>query len=128
MTREPRWLHRTVVDAIQEDRRRHHGGNRGILNAGSIESATGRPRNRFAYEGAGLFACAASYACGLARNHGYRDANKRTAYMAAVTFLAINGVRVRATPEDIMALMLDVATRAVDEDAIARWLEARAAK
>ena len=123
---EPLWLDRKLGDAIQEDQRQQHGGNKGILNAGSIDSALGRPRNRFAYEGVGLFACAASYVFGLAKNHGYQDANQRTAYMAALAFLRINGFRVRASPEEIIALMLDVANDLMNESAIEAWLERRA--
>lgn len=123
---EPLWLDRRVVDAIQEDQRQQHGGNIGIRDNGSIDSALGRPRNRFAYEGAGLFACAASYLFGLATNHGYQDANTRTAYMASITFLRMNGQHVRATPEEIIGLMLDVATGQLDESQIEAWLGSHA--
>ena len=123
---EPRWIDRKVLDAIQEDQRQQHGGNTGILNGGSIDSALGRPRNRFVYEGAGLFACAASYLFGIARNHGYQDANTRTSYMAALTFLRINGYRVQATPEEIITLMLDVANDLLDESGIEVWFVQRA--
>ena len=115
-----------MVDAIQEDQRQQHGGNSGVLNTGSIDSALGRPRNRFAYEGAGIFACAASYLFGLAKNCGYHDANKRTAYMVCITVLRINGHQVSATPEEIIGLMLDVATDRFDETQIAAWLESHA--
>jgi death on curing protein len=123
---EPRWLSRKVVDAIQEDQRQQHGGQRGILNASSIESALGRPRHRFLYERAGLVGCAASYLFGLTKNHGYLDANIRTAYMATLTFLRMNGVQVQAEPEEIIQLMLAVATDQIDEVAIERWLNEHA--
>ena len=45
-------------------------------------AALGRAPNRSAYTGADLFACAARYVFRLARNHGYQDANERTAYMS----------------------------------------------
>ena len=119
---EPLWLNRTIVDAIQEDQRQQHGGHPGVLNDPMIESALARPRNRFAYAGADVFACAASYVFGLAKNHGYQDANKRTAYMAGLTFLRLNGYRVTAGPQEIVALMLGVATDDVDEPGIAaQW-------
>lgn len=123
---EPRWLDRKVVDAIQEDQRQQHGGNTGVLNSGSIDSALGRPRNRFVCEGAGLFVCAAAYVFGIAKNYGYQDANKRTAYMVALTFLRINGFRIQASPEEIITLMLDVATDLIDESGIEEWFESRA--
>ena len=126
MTDEPKWIGRTVADAIHEQLRQQHGGNAGVLNEGGIESALSRLQNRFAYTGADLFECAAAYVYGLAKNHGYQDANKRTVYMTAWTFLRVNGFRVEATPEDIIRLMLDVATDALAEPAIAEWLRARA--
>lgn len=124
----PQWLSRHLVDAIQEDQRQQHGGNAGVLNDGSIESALARARHRFEYTGAGLLECAACYIFGLAKNHGYCDANKRTAYMAGLTFLRVNGLRIDASPEDVLQLMLDVATDIMDEVAIAEWLRTRATK
>lgn len=126
MTVSPLWLSRQVVDAIQEDQRQQHGGNAGVLNAASIESALARARHRAEYTGAGLLECAACYIFGLAKNHGYVDANKRTAYMVGLTFLRANGLRVDATPEDVIQLMLDVATDVSDESAITEWLRVRA--
>ncbi|MEO7360597.1 MAG: type II toxin-antitoxin system death-on-curing family toxin [Gemmatimonadaceae bacterium] len=125
---EPIWLARTAVDLIHEDQRQQFGGNAGVLNNGGIESALARARNRFEYAGANLFECAASYVFGLAKNHGYQDANKRTAYMTGWTFLRINGFRVRAAPTDIIQLMLDVATDVADESVIAHWLQERATR
>ena len=122
----PLWLSRQVVDAIQEDQRQQHGGNAGVLNAGSIESALARARHRFEYTGAGLLECAACYIFGLAKNHGYVDANKRTVYMVGLTFLRVNGLRVDASPHDVIQLMLDVATDVSDEPAITEWLRVRA--
>lgn len=114
------------MDGIHETLRRQFGGNFGVLNADGIESAIARARNRFEYTGTDLFECAACYVFGLAKNHGYQDANKRTAYMSGWTFLRINAVHVRAEPQDVIQLMLDVATDACDESAIAEWLRARA--
>lgn len=124
----PLWLSRQVVDAIQEDQRQQHGGNAGVLNDGSIESALARARHRAEYTGAGLLEGAACYIFGLAKNHGYVDANKRTAYMVGLTFLRVNGLRIDASPEDVLQLMLDVATDLRDEAAITEWLRARATK
>lgn len=123
---EPVWLARTVVDLIHEDQRQQYGGNAGVLNDGGIESALGRARNRFEYAGASLFECAACYIFGLAKNHWYQDANKRTAYMTGWTFLRVNGFFVRAAPNEIIQLMLDVATDVADESVIALWLRERA--
>jgi death-on-curing protein len=116
------------VDAIHEDQRQQHGGNAGVLNDGSIESALARARHRFEYTGAGLLECAACYVFGIAKNHGYADANKRTACMVGLTFLRVNRLGIDASPEDVLRLMLDVVTDSRDESAITEWLRVHATK
>ena len=120
-------MSRQLVDAIREDQRRLHGGNAGVLNEGSIESALARARHRYEYTGAGLLECAACYIFGIAKNDGYLDANKRTAFMVGLTFLRVNGIRIVAAPEDVLRLMLEVATDVADETAITEWLRVHAA-
>ena len=123
---EPRWLTRLIVDLIHNGQLQDHGGNVGVLNEGSIESAIARARNRFVYEQASVFECAAADGFGLAKNHGYQDANKRTAYMAGITFLYVNGWHVQAPDDEKILLMLDVAQDARSEPAIAAWLQRHA--
>ena len=120
------WLNRTVVDLIHEDQRQQFGGNVGVLDEGGIESALARARNRFEYADADLFECAACYIFALAKNHGYQDANNRTAFATGLTFLRLNHVKIEAAPADAIRLMIDVATDAADETAIARRLRERA--
>jgi CRISPR-associated protein Cas4 len=73
-----------------DDQRRLHGGNSGVLNTGAVDPALARPQHKAAYGTATRKNLAAAYVFGLARNHGYADANKRTA------FLRLNGRRVEA--------------------------------
>jgi death-on-curing protein len=57
-----------------------------------IESAIARPLNMFHYEQVeDLLTLAVRLGIGLAKNHGYVDGNKRTAVVALIEFLAING-------------------------------------
>ena len=92
---EPRWLSRRLLDAIHLDQLREHGGSPGVRDENALESALGRPRNRWLYDPASdLATLAAAYGYGLATNHGYVDGNKRVAFMALYTFLALNGWRV----------------------------------
>ena len=122
--KEPTWLTRSALDAIQADQCFQHGGSTGPLNEGLVESALARPRHQYAYAEADLYACAAAYVFGIAKNHGYQDANKRTAFIAGVVFLRMNGVRIVAEPRDVIGLMLAVATDVFDEAGIAAWLRA----
>jgi len=123
---EPIWLSRAVADHMHEDQRRLYGGNVGVLNDGGVESAIARARNRFEYTNADVFECAASYIFGLAKNRGYQDANKRTAFATGLTCLRVNGIRIDAPSTDGIQLMLDVATDVADESIIALWLRERA--
>lgn len=62
------------------------------LDRGLVESATMAPRS--GYYGS-LAELAAVYVFGLARNHGYQNANKRTAATAMAQFLGANGYPVK---------------------------------
>ena len=120
---EPKWLTRAMVDVFQIDLIRQHGGSPGVRDGGLIDSALARPLNRFAYEtDVDVIDLAASYAVGLAKNHGYIDGNKRVAFMAMYVFLRINGIRLVAPEPDAVRVMLDVATGALDERTLAAWL------
>lgn len=52
---------------------------------------------------------AATYARNVAINHGFNDANKRTAFLAAVTFLQANGIEIPEEPELWSARMVEIA-------------------
>ena len=85
------WVTATAVYAIHERQLDEHGGLDGVRDENSVESALARPQNLAAYESPDAAALAACYAVGIARNHGFADGNKRTAWAAAWTFLYING-------------------------------------
>ena len=125
---EPRRLTRSMVDAIHADQLQQHGGLPGVNDEGLIESALARPRNRWAYaddDSPDLATLAAAYGFGLAKNHGFRDGNKRVAFMAMYVFLGLNGQRIVAEEPAVVQLMRDVASGACSEDELADWLRAR---
>ena len=74
-----------------------------------------------------LAGLAAAYAFGLARNHPYRDGNKRIAFLALVTFLGINGRDFEASEEDVVATILALADGRLTEAQLARWIRDRSA-
>lgn len=121
---EPRWLWRALLDAMHRKLIQEHGGVYGVREEGMVESALGRPRNRWAYEGAeaDLAALAAAYGFGLARNHGYLDGNKRIALAAIHVFAWINGFELMAAEPDEVAVMLQVASGTMTEAALAGWI------
>ncbi|MFD8981394.1 type II toxin-antitoxin system death-on-curing family toxin [Streptomyces sp. NPDC059564] len=79
---------------------------------GLLESAVHRPRARMfgtpAYEDP--YEQAAALLHGIAANHPLVDGNKRTAWLAAATFLAVNGVDLGAVDQEAAYdLVIDVA-------------------
>jgi death on curing protein len=112
-----------MADAIHMDLLRSLGGAHGVRDSALIDSALGRPRNRFAYsETADVAEFAAAYGFGIAKNHGYVDGNKRTAYLVMYAFLKVNGYRIDAAEADVVAQMISVADGTTSEEHLAEWL------
>ena len=120
-----RWVREDVVYAIHDRQLAEHGGPEGVRDAGALESALARPRNLAAYEGPDAAALAAAYAFGLARNHPFADGNKRTAWVVARVFLAINGYRVEFDPPDAVRTIEALATGTLSETELAAWFRQR---
>ena len=81
------------VLAIHADQIERYGGSGGVRDLGALEAALYRPQTGYY---ADLIEEAAALWESLAQNHPFIDGNKRTAFGAAYTFLAINGVRITA--------------------------------
>ena len=112
-----------MLDAIHNEQIREHGGAYGTRDERLIDAALHRPQNRFMYEAqADLADLAASYAFGLAKNHGFVDGNKRVAFMACYVFLGLNGKRLVAHETDAFDVMTSVAAGEMDEPTVARWI------
>ena len=120
-----RWVERDVVFAIHERQLAEHGGADGVRDPGVIESALARPRNLATYATPDAADLAAAYAFGLARNHGFADGNKRTAWVAARLFLVDNGERLGFDPIDAVRIMEGVAAGLVSETDLADWFRPR---
>ena len=73
-----------------------------MRDPGLLESALYRPQTGHY---ADLVEEAAALWESLAQNHPLIDGNKRTAFAATYTFLAINGARLTATPGDAYAFV-----------------------
>ena len=123
---EPRWVPRLVVEAVHVDQVREHGGLIGIRDENALESALARARQRWTYEPEpDLPRLAADYAFGIARNHPFRDGNKRVAFVAAVVFLGLNGLDLIAPEDEVVAKMLALAAGELDEEQLASWIRSR---
>jgi death on curing protein len=120
--REPVWLSAELVKAFHARQLRLFGGPPGIRDEGALESALGRPINRWAYEQADLAELAAAYAFGIARNHPFVDGNKRAALLALVTFLGLNGVDFLVDEAEAVVMIRGLAAGEIDEAGLTRWI------
>jgi death on curing protein len=89
----------TLADilAIHVDQIERYGGSHGVRDLGLLEAALYRPQTGYY---ADLIEEASALWESLAQNHPFIDGNKRTAFAATYTFLAINGLRYAAGGED----------------------------
>jgi death-on-curing protein len=117
-----KWLSRQAIEIIHSEQLAEHGGLPGTRDENALEAALARPLHKNSYGEDDLFPLAAAYLYGFARNHAFADGNKRTAYLAAFTFLLINGHLIEATQADVIAFVLAVAAGEIDEDGATRFL------
>lgn len=122
MSDSPDWLTVEMIVAIHDEQLATHGGPSGIRDAGMLESALDRPRNKWAYENADLPELAAAYGYGIAKNHPFVDGNKRTSLLAIYTFLGINGIDFIVPEAEAAAMILALAAGEVSEESLAGWI------
>jgi len=119
-----RWLTAEEVRTIH-DRVLEPENLPGEDGARPIESSLARIEQRVHYGALDVDAAsiAAAYAVAIAKAHSFRDGNKRTALVAARTFLALNGYDlVDIDDEEIADLMEAVAGDRADEDTMRAYL------
>ncbi|AGB70689.1 MULTISPECIES: type II toxin-antitoxin system death-on-curing family toxin [Rhizobium] len=120
---EYKWLSREAIEIMHEEQLAEHGGLPGLKDENALEAALARPLNKAAYGENDVFALAAAYLYGLVRNHPFSDGNKRTGYLAAFTFLYINGYLIEADDGMIVTFVLGVAAGEIDEIGATQFLK-----
>lgn len=120
---DPLWLPKALILRIHDRQIDLFGGLSGMRDERLLESALSRPMNAYAYGEEDVFALAALYAAGIIRNHPFADGNKRTGYVAALTFLRAKGWRLIVPDEERIAKTLLLAAGDIDADAYAAWLK-----
>ena len=117
-----RWIEKDVVLAVHEHQIAEHGGIGGIREMGLIESALARAQNLSSYAAPDIFDLAAAYGHGLARNHGFIDGNKRTAYVVTRLFLRLNGYDLSAPPVERVIIFERLGKGTIGQNDLAAWL------
>jgi len=108
------------VLAIHADQIERYGGSQGVRDPGLLEAALYRPQTGYY---ADLVEEAAALWESLAQNHPFIDGNKRTAFAATYTFLAINGAHLTADAKEIHVLISGLYKKgSFNYEALVPWL------
>ena len=116
------WVPLAALYVVHDRQIARHGGAPGTRDPALLEMGCTRAMNRASYEDADVFAIATAYAYGIAKAHAFVDGNKRTAFVAAFTFLRLNGVPLRPDPDMGVRMMEELTSGQVSEDNFADWL------
>lgn len=88
-----------------------------------LESAVMKPRMAEYYEGASPTRQASLLAVGISQNQPFLDGNKRTAYLAALVFLDVNGLVLDDCDEALAEELIRVAERTQSLDSALNGFE-----
>ena len=96
-------IHRSLIE--------QYGGEGGIRDTSLLHSVIAMPKA--SYEGwylhADIFEMAAAYLYHIVQNHPFVDGIKRTGAAAAIIFLVMNGIDVKAEEDGLVEVTLDIA-------------------
>jgi len=121
------WTHRDLAMAIHDRILDEFGGTSGVRDENLLELALQRPQQLYAYREPrpDLAELAATLAFGIARNHPFVDANKRTALVCYRTFLALNDIELDASADEKYLTIVALAEGQLSEKKFGDWLRAR---
>jgi death-on-curing protein len=120
-------VHCLTVDELLEINAEVVGGGPALRDRGLLETAVARPQS----SAFGADACrdtaskAAALLHSLVPTHAFIDGNKRTAVVATLVFLDLNGYAVGWNQDEALDFVLGVALHQVDLDDAAAFLRQR---
>lgn len=100
------------------------GGSDGVRDIALLDSALESAFQTF--DGKELYPAkeekAARIGCGLVANHAFVDGNKRVGLLVMISFLAINGIKLNFTDDELVDLGLSLASGKVDYHKLLEWI------
>lgn len=100
------------------------GGSDGLRDVGLLESAINSPFQQFDNED--LYPTIqqkASRLCfGLVNNHPFIDENKRIGAHVMLVFLALNGIELEYTQDDLSSTILKLASNEISYQQLTKWI------
>lgn len=111
----------TIVE-IHAEVIKQFGGANGVRDENLLASAVLTPQSSFGGKSpyADIVEIAAAYLFYICRNHPFVDGNKRTAMVAAIVFLRLNGIEPLPDSAEWEKLMLDLAASKITRDETTR--------
>lgn len=122
------FLSQDEVLALHADQIARYGGSPGIRDPALLDSALSMPRATFGGQWLhdSLHEMAAAYLYHLVRGHAFIDGNKRVGLMVMLVFLGLNSLRLDATEDELVELVVDVAAGRVSKAEVAVFVKRHA--
>ena len=100
------------------------GGQSGLRNQSGLESAVGQVRATWGSEDLypDVYIKAAVLGFGISECQAFVDGNKRTAVVAMLTFLKVNGLSVPPAEDRIYEAMISIANKEMNKEGLAELL------
>ena len=117
-------LSKEQVIMIHEQLIKETGGASGLRDEGMLESALNTPFQTFGGEDVypSLQQKAARLCFGLVKNHPFVDGNKRIGAHAMLVFLALNGVELQHSQEELSDIILQAAAGEIETKDLLNWI------
>lgn len=95
----------------------------GVLKFDQLEAAQQRPAQFRHYDQTNdIFRIASRFIAALIQYHPFHNANKRTAATAGAIFLLLNGFELTGPGDQLIEILVGIATREYTEDDLECWL------
>lgn len=117
-------LSKEQIILLHQELIKETGGTDGIRDEGLLDSALNSPFQSF--DGVDSFPSiqkkAARLGFGLIKNHAFVDGNKRIGTHAMLVFLALNGIEIDYTQEELSTTILKVASGKYSFEELVQWI------
>ncbi len=124
---DPIFLSLDEVLEIHEQQIDRYGGSAGLRDLGGLQSAIATPQATFGgtFLHGSIPSMAAAYLFHLCQNHAFVDGNKRVGANSAITFLLLNDWKPNFDPDELVDVVLSVASGQIGKQQLIDIFETR---
>ncbi len=121
------WLNERQIILLHAEMLKATGGGEGLRDRSMLLSSLSSPFATFG--GVSLFPSviekAVRLGSGLTQNHPFVDGNKRIGVHAMLVVLALNGIQLDYTQDDLVSVSLALASGTIGYDGLLAWVKDR---